>query len=572
MIKGEYSVSGSEKVLGQVRSLCNVPVLQNVIELNRLCDRCYRIYERSKEDVFNILNEIHGIRESHRYWHTVLGLDVFDLFSTVYSRYLYLSGAFSVNDGLVVPNILPDSYITPYTLDGLWKIAAEDDVFNIQLYSQASALLNVGKSHTCELLFSEELIEVEKDGATLKDFIRSLFDYRNFGLRSAIACYGLRIPSRKEKFKLALFSAGKAWPVTSIPGRSLRRLGFTQERDRKSRARFSSLTGDDEIATLCLRTLQYNLPRIYIEDFDRVRSETQETIKQHGLPSVIACGTLTPDYKARFWVAECMREGATIVGVQHGSLYGDTIFTVWEQYERAYSDFYLTWGWEEHEKDRPAPAPRLLGFANAKLNTDRLARSKGLLWVTTTSMSTREFSYPLPPRHELLADSTRYDKVGRVFCDTLAPEIREETCIRFKPGDNWTRKQLLEQFPDLTVDSHGLLQEQAKDYALAVIDHFPSTSFYELMALGIPTIVLDPKARTMMRTREDRCLQRLIDVGIIHTCPETAAKTINKIYGAADEWWRESERAAAIDSVASIFARSSPTGSRELSSFLTSVA
>jgi len=545
---------------------------QDVQELVALSDEAYRIYNNGRTEIARCMNSMHGVNETTRYWSTIIGPTAFSIIHALLIRYQAIRECNERCRKSLVVKVEEDDYVTPVLAKGLWKELANNDALNAQLFSMAAGCLNISAEEYCSVQSHDyEDFESKSIDVSLCDRLSHALGYRNRGFSSEIACYQMRMSTRRHKLALLLYTQGKAWPVTDFPDPFDGLSGFTRDINVDMRQKFASIVRSNAIEQMCVRGLSHVLPFVHVEGFTKVREAVDKLIDKHGVPKIIVCGIVELYPVHRTWVAECAKQGAKVIGVQHGSSYGDTIHNIWASLEREYSDRFMTWGWEDERMDVGMPAVRLLHLDKKHVSLSKRSRHTRILWVTTGATELRNYPYPPIPQIHVLWNPDNIRTEGALFYSALEDKFRNELCLRAKPGYSEVADHAVQVIPNLATECEETLEKQVRECRLAVIDHFPSTSLYELLTIDMPVIVFDRKAKTIMRRRPDRHLDRLIDVGIIHTCPIKAARKVNEIYDDIEEWWMAQNRRRVVEKVRSTYARTERHGTKIIAKFLNSV-
>jgi putative transferase (TIGR04331 family) len=491
------------------------------------------------------LNDIHDVNRSVRYWSIVLDLSVHRLLSMVCERFqLVKQCRREINDGRFV-TLAEDCFRPVGSFENVMSLSGENDRFNWQLFSQcirAEGIPHVEQKHP---LSGEGGLSIEN---TERSGLRRMVDHRNRGIRSSVAYSGLRISVRREKAKFLVYTRGRAWQVRNFPicvkGQGFYKDIDVEARDRIGQIRLQSTGG--LLPSGIGGILKHNLPAIFVEGFDEMTNQVRGGIARNGVPDLIFTGPMGHDVSFRAWVAECVQRGAKLFGVQHGSGYGDVPEDAREAHERQVADRFLTWGWRRREKDYPLSVPR---FSGTRRKRAKNSRRDGLLWVTLGGTAYIRHKYPLWLRWYQLGGSAGFepDHSHRRDCfRALDERILSETTVRFKGKNPKVKERVQRVFEGGRIDSHGTLLEQARNARLVVVDHYPSTSLYELIHADIPVVVVDDIPEWYLDGAATDVLWDLVECGILQRSAESAASLLNEIYSRVGEWWKEPERQAII--------------------------
>lgn len=526
-----------------------------------------RVVDGAFPQLASVLNEMHGLDRSERYWSILLNLSVYWLVSAIYERLEIVRSAIDeCGRDVRFRTLQPNGFRPPTTLQRIVRLFSESDLMNWQLFSQcvqSEELLH--ENYQYEFGDQESGIEIQN---LEKRGLRRWVDHVNRGLRTRIAYHGLRVSSRRAKLRFLIGTRGHAWQIRSFPI-DIEASSFSQEIDREKRALLEKVDWDiqDEVLSQLLTVcLKYNLPAVFVEEFSRLRGAVERLIKRNGIPDVILTGPVVGQPAFRMWMSECFHNGSSLHMVQHGSGYGDVPEDTREAHERSIADRYLTWGWKRRAKDKPLPAPR---FAKDTQNQQPTVRD-GVLWVTPGRMTYGPHKYPLWLRwHQLGWTGFGSNHCHRIACfRALDERIRSNTTIRFKGNDPDTEAAVQETFGTQNTDSRGGLVDRACRAQLVVIDHFPSTSLYELLHANIPVVLIDDIPDWYLDGAATDVLWDLVECGVIHRSAESAAELINDIYPNVHAWWNQTERQCTVTRARYRLARSADSPMTEYAAFI----
>lgn len=516
-----------------------------------------------------VLNDIHSLDCSERYWSIVLYRSVHRLVSMSYERLVLIRYAVAQLKGDPRFSTLEaDEFHPPISLRGILQFTSESNQLNWQLFSQC--VRSEGLAHTD---ISNEFSNATHNFAIRfheKRWIERLVSHENRGLQSRVAHHGLRISSRFAKLRLLIGTRGKAWEVRQFPI-EFEGPRFSERVALEKRKRLASLdwkTDDPVLQELLGKCLRYNLPAVFIEEFSRLRNEVTTLIERNGVPDVILTGPMVGQTPFRMWTAECVHRGSKLFLVQHGSGYGDWAEDEREAQERRVADKFLTWGWKRRKKDFPLPVPR---FAGTGPERKEKYNRNGVLWITPGYMSYAHHKYPLWLRtHQLgVHGGFETDHSHRVNCyQSLDEHIRSDTTIRYKGSDPEVETSVKRIFGNDHVGSNGTLLDQARTAHLSVIDHFPATSLYELIHVNIPVVVVDDIPDWYLDGAATDVLWDLVECGVIHRNAESAANLINDIYPNVEAWWDQPERQSTVSRARHRLARSADAPMAEYAAFI----
>lgn len=482
------------------------------------------------------LNVQHGTKHGTRFWRIVLGhwfrrcVDVVvnrvrTLELCLWNYQLNGTTAFSDKNYALAPQ---DSYAA------VW--AFNDALWNSALYFR---ILNLLDAPNCPV---EVIPDTALSGFCLSE-IAAEITIKQQALRWGIGCVrkltGLLaresdafiinsyLPKKEElKFQLALRQTPQLWvspkyAVTKKPDRELRQ-GLSNQIAQKS--------GDTlhDILSLMLFEL---LPVCFLEGF----AELSEKIQQLPWPSkpkfIFTSNSFDMDEVFKLWAAAKVESGSKYVLGQHGNNYG-TYRYMHPSIEELVADRFLTWGWKD---GLPQQIPSFM-FKNAgrKPKGDAYNPEGGLLLIElhaglmlTTWDATAEFK-------NYFMDQQRFIK-------WLQKSPREHLTIRLHGVHarlKWCEEERWKGFdPEVRLDKGASDINKLTKESRLVVHSYDSTGILETLSQNIPTIAFWQNDLEHLRDSAKPYYQLLVDAGIVHFTPESAAAKINEVWNDVPEWW-----------------------------------
>jgi len=297
-----------------------------------------------------------------------------------------------------------------------------------------------------------------------------------------------------------------------------------------------SVSADDQFERIVINLLPKFMPEYLLEEFEAYMQVAEKYSDYKSYFIVNAYGT-----NVLFTYAASLGKvkGAKIIACQHGSGYGQPENYYCELVERSFSDYYITWGWNDchYPKAQTLPLPqpnlsRLMNRHKPKLDI--------VIWVsnTTTRHVYRFGGYPLMPDMIPL-----YFSYKRRFAASLDSEVRNFVVYRPYVYDyGWfeEEKNLLKEY-NIRIEYSGTLPALLQKVKLYVCDHL-STSYMEALVANTPSVFFWDYE--LCREREDAkpAFDLLRKAGILFHNPIDAANKVNSIWDDVQGWWMEPKR------------------------------
>ncbi len=511
------------------------------------------LYERVLARMREVLNDIHGVDHSARYWRIVAGPWLYYFIQILYDRYQSIVTAAAsgkVTNTLIArygpARWLPASF--PRFQD--WS---KDDDYNHYLYGR---IIESTGTLPFEAVDMTAEGEVEACPAVAKPRVA----FRKF-LKSTLRVYQGFIPDRfnqvvlvasylhnPDLIKLQL-SLGQfpyiVSPEVDIPSVDV---------DPLVREKISLLPSGNEFETLLAKMIKEQIPRVYVEGYALMNARSLRAYPRN--PRVIlTANAYSSNESYKFWSGYNIDRGAKLAGTQHGGLYGIGLWMSSQSHEIKINDVYYTWGWKSDAYKNTRP------LAAAKLNTAKKTgppKKDGRILLVLMLLPRyfyRMYSVPVAASGLLSYFNDQFR-----FTRRLSPENQALLLVRLHRRDN-TRWDLPErwqaEFPRVErYLGKKTMFEQLRESRLVVCT-YNSTTYLEAFTANFPTVVFwDPK-HWEMHPAAQPYFDELHRAGIFHYTPESAAELVNTIADDPSAWWRQPKIQKAKEAFCAQFARTS---------------
>jgi putative transferase (TIGR04331 family) len=514
-------------------------------------------------EVCLILNKHHNLNESERYWKIILG--------HWFRRHIELT----INRVSTLMQCTAEYKITgtsffsggEYNLSTLTSAeaytASQDDIWNNLLLKKMHTI-NPFEDLKVDLVDAEVGLSFTLNGErnkyprTKKDLQIDLFGIigRKFIKNSDAMIMNSYLHPKSE---LLLQVAIRQFPQLnrSSPYYTLK------SHDRVIRTELSRQLESDKVDVIenMVRSLTFeNMPICYLEGFRQLLelAEAQNWPKKPKI--VFTSNNFDTDEVFKTWVANKIKSGTSYIVGQHGNGYGTHRFfdpTV----EEETSDHFLTWGWGE-ELDNHEPA---FIFSHDQGNMGLPSKTGGLLLMQSTSVvrlqtwdETAEF-----------LDSLNEEKI---FVANLLPMVRDKLILKPHPASRHQNHNsvlpLEVLYPEIGRPAENSLIGKLIPMSRLVVYSYDSTGMLKTLAGNIPTMAFWQNRFDHLLDSAIPYYNLLVDVGIIHLTPESAALKINEVWGDVESWWNSREVQSARELFCSRYARTSDKPIRDLKKIL----
>lgn len=285
----------------------------------------------------------------------------------------------------------------------------------------------------------------------------------------------------------------------------------------------------DPIENVIRKLIFLLIPICYLEGYNRLQF-LQETRQFPKKPKFIfTSNSFQFDEEFKMYTAKESELKTPIIYGQHGNNYGTAKY-ISPTIEEITSDKFLTWGWGTISQGY---VPAFL-LRNASLKLKKSSNPQKLLLIENSEEHRRR-------TWDTHVEYKNFLQEQKIFCSNLEIGPKTELLVRLSPvseiflsGD----KNFWKEF-DKTIQTEDGKSNIYSLFGLSklVVHSYDSTGLLETLSKDIPSIAfwqnnLDHVCDSILIDYE-----RLVDVGIIHLSPESAAEKVNEIWDNVNKWW-----------------------------------
>ncbi len=490
-----------------------------------------QVYQHLFPQVSQILNEIHEVDHSERFWKIVAGYWFREYIEILYERYSCIVAAAKQYPQANVSVLAEENYVTPKdSLD--FSTLYVGDFYNQQLYSQIIHNLKV---------FSPKI----KNGS-VKDFVcdNDVLVPRSSSYKQLIKWVSLLL-SRWNRYFVAssylplntLFKVSahlKIFPSLDTPFFKSKKSPISE----KARKKFSTLEVRDEFEQLVKDTLGLNFPQVYIENFLKLKSFVSRYFPSRKVKLILTANAFAVNEAFKLWTARQVQHYQTpFVIMQHGGNYGCAQWNSSEDYETDISDWYLSYGWKDRRKNKIIPflASRLSYLKKSIKNGNKEGK---IIWVLCSfpRYAYAMYSVPVGPQFEVYLQEQQKFVVGlSLYARSLL------YCKPYFYEYGWSDINYIESVTGkVQMASQRPLWKQFKNSRLVVCT-YNATVHLEAFGANIPTIMFWNPEHWLLREEAKPYYEEMIKLGILHHSPESAALKVNEVAVSTFDWWHGTE-------------------------------
>jgi putative transferase (TIGR04331 family) len=526
-------------------------------------------YELALHDLTQVLNGIHGVVHTERYWRIVVGSWLYYFCQVVWDRWKVLNYA---DETFVKPTLFrlsskDEPNASPNS--AVFFRATETDAWNERLFADMAdqwtgiEVITVqfpqGVTSTLE---KENKSDKNVGSPNKRKYHFSLVRSLNWlGRRTLFYGAGVSLFSDylrlKSKFQLSLLMG--QLPILDVS----HQLPSVEAQSSWREWKLSSVEGN-AFRNIVANLIPQYLPTCYLEGYKdaTLLATNSDWTRQPRI--LMTANAFDSDDRWKLWAASQVDKGARLVISQHGGGYGSQEWSAMQNYELGVCDRYITWGWSESDMLRahPAPATKLLGIRR------RHPKRTGHCLLVTAALPRQSYwmySAPVGPQFEnYLEDQFR-------FAAALDHKVRDDLLVRLFHRDyGWDIKERWQdREPTIATDAGHENLDKILNASRLYVSTYNATTFLESFTRGMPTLVYwDPKYWELSSSAQPY-FDLLREAGILFDDPVICADMVNSIWDDIPDWWHSSEVQLAVKVFSERFAHVGPRPLRRLKSALT---
>lgn len=511
-------------------------------------------------DFCRVLNAIHGVNHTSRYWQILTGQWFRTAVSVVFNRVRTLQECLAAHAPALTVEPVGETFVLPRRTSSEAQWAYNDPRWD------GYFCLRILKTIEPSLQYVRRPVEEECGAAPQAVAIPGPSGKKILLISAWRVCQNLaqRFVRKKDAFiinsylqradevklQLRLGQFPQLWKSPEI--------SFEQDFDFARRRQLAEQLkrGGDAVESMVRELLFEIIPLCYLEGYRHLVSQSAHLPWPDTPMFIFTSNNFGADELFKAWAAERVQRGVKYIVGQHGNNYGTHRYMN-PSVEEATSDAFITWGWKGRLRQH-IPGFNLKISANTDLRADPQG---GLLliqvWaghrITTWDSSAQFLTY--------MADQF-------AFVKGLAQPAKSRLNVRLHHDWarlDWHESERWKKFaPELRLDpGFEGIQDQIRKSRL-VIHSYDSTGLLETLALNVPTLAFWQNGLAHLRDEVKDDFQALVDVGIVHLSPKSAASTVNTIWDDVEAWWADAGRQATVRKFCNKYSRLCADPSREL--------
>lgn len=506
------------------------------------------VYERYLNNLSYVLNKIHDVDQSLRFWRILIGPWLSSFVEILYDRYQSIITAAQSQRASNVYICTEDEFLNwiPHDFLQFQQWFSTDD-YNQNLYS-----LIIQKLNLIPYTF------VKKADNSIRSSTNRVYFVKKY-INKVAACFSRYFP---HKFYEIIFVNSSFIFLHyiylqlnnyQIPFLVNLHLKHIQHRiDNNLRNNILLILHQNQFEQLLSKIIPYQIPTAYLERFNSLEKECKNIF--FNKPKVIVSNNVDSlEDLPVYWIAKNVENGSKLALIQHGGAYGMSSWFSSEEHQVKIANRFYSWGWSDANLKhiQPMPSPTL-EKSKRKIKHDPTG---SILFILHTLP---RYSYKMGS--EPVSDNfIEYLNGSFRFIQLLNFHAFQLILLRLYHFDfGWNDKmRWQDKFPEIQIArTNESMHKQLARSRLSIHAH-NSTTYLETFSADYPTIIFWNSDFYELRSSAKRYFNMLESVGIYHRTPESAAEKVNEIYNDPLSWWKQSSIQEVREEFCNIFARTS---------------
>lgn len=489
-----------------------------------------------KKTLYPLLNNLHGVNHSARYWDILLGEWIYGYVQIIFDRWRTIK---ILVDEIESPNFLNHNKgmsKIPFDTDSFFKSATTDHYWNANLFRDildANLTKNNNRIDEIRQINYPEIRKVHKKSLNwkLSDALSKLYTLLMPHTKGII----LQTPYLDSVNLVQLCFKLKALIYFEtlngyVPSRENSEAELRSEFAKLVRA----LNVEEPFFRFLLENCIHYLPAIYLEDYKHHKKFAVNRYFNYFPKIIVTANSHYSNETWKSWAATARETGTRIVLLQHGGHYGHSKFSLIQNYEIELADNFLSWGWTDpiNKKVKIAPATKLIG-----LKVKHEAK-KTCLVVTFENSTYSAWLASIPVGPQVISSR----EMTIEFLSAVTDPVKNSLRVRAYPLDyGLNQREVFKlQFPTLSYSASDVdFKSDLRDVRIVVFNYF-STSFIEAVKSGIPSVAFVNPDHWEVSDSFKELFSSLVNVGILHHSPKSCAQFVMQTWGTVDTWWSDS--------------------------------
>jgi putative transferase (TIGR04331 family) len=317
---------------------------------------------------------------------------------------------------------------------------------------------------------------------------------------------------------------------------------------------------DEDMVKIVKALLFEVIPLAYLEEFELVQRLANEVRFPAHPKFIFTSNAFHGSDICKYYIASQVELGTKYIVGQHGNSY----FTHKSKrncVEEITADHFLTWGWSDGSK-RYVPA---FIFQHRSKDFVKVKSIGSLLLITLRAGPSRETFDARVMAYETL-------DMYQEFVHNLTDKLKKALIVRLSMDSRnhpiSEKKIWLEFDSSIKIDEGFTPINQLISNSKLVVHGYDSTGILLTLSQNIPTVAFWLNGFDHLNNEVVDDYKLLVEAGIIHLTPESAAQHLNEVWDDIEAWWDSRKVQVAREIFCAKYARTSADPARDLKSIL----
>ena len=519
----------------------------------------HKVHKLLLKDVSRNLNQFHGVDHSERYWQIVLGHWLIRYTCLIFNRWATLKQCLEENDLTGISLVKDDAYdlVTLDTVGTTW--AANDDYWNAVLDSRIVTrylgdripliFVHPAKPQSSFVHAKPDVVPItlsskQKAASALRRALRSIRRDREVFLLNTYLSSSIEV-----KLEFLLGQSPKTWSILDV--------GIFSSDNVDRRLLQFQIETDDEFVSCAGSFLYELLPKCLVESYQSVVTQSEHVPWPRNPKVIFTSNNFDYDELFKVWAAAKVEAGSRYCTGQHGNNIGTRKNYPTESECVDTSDKFVTWGWVDGDP-KHAPAFIFKTVGRTKPATDQ----RGGLLLVDLSIESRFWPWDTD------IDTKVHQDEQFQFIDHLPEDIKDQVSLRLWPSHKllpWAdEERWLDRFPTISYEDGQVSMNELVARNRLVVHSYDSTGILEGLYWNNPLIAFWAGGLEHLRESARPYYQLLVNSGIVHLSPLSAADHISNVWENVEQWWMSGIVQSARKEFCDRYARDSKSPAKDI--------
>jgi putative transferase (TIGR04331 family) len=483
------------------------------------------LFERVIIKLAKTLNQYHSTDHPIRFWRIIIGPWLLTYIPIIWDRWETLETAFqkySFDETLVLD--LDKNRMIPQDFSEFNKIVS-DDLWNHFILSEIIISRYSNDTDIKSVSFLKDYTLGKKLGSSQS--IKSKLYYFSDWLFSKIQKnYRVIFVDSYFNFSTLFKISFKLRQLPRMHYEFLKSINYDSSTNNRSDLTID-ICPENDFESYLQSVLFSQIPIAYLEGFTNLEAAASK-ISSKGKIIFTANAHISNDL-FNYFSAKHVNNGGTLIVSQHGGALKSDNGNIFNHQE-SIADAMTVWHKPFLKQHKQLSPSKLIGL-NSKVNMR--ADYLSLIGFETSNYSCRIQASPV-------ASSYKKDYDQKIeFAKQLSEDVFPHLLIQARnqgKGRTNSRDLYSSDLGTNKISSYSTAIE-LYDYSRVIVCTYPMTTFSEAMQLDIPTILLYVEDYWSVHPQFDDLIQELKKNNIIFSDPKAAARHINNIWNAPEDWW-----------------------------------